>query len=1115
MVKTVLKTCKLSIIIMANLTIWIHLSSAAVAEIHFQVPRVTITADNILLEEVFSKIHHQTGLTIHNDFKETALNEKKKVSVNFLNATINDVMTFLLSDKKDLGYTLNKNSILIFKQAILSTPKLLSAYILDTLSKEIDFTGKIIDKDGNPVPGASIKIKGSTHGTISNSDGSFRISDINRGSIAIITSIGFESKEVLVDKKSVLIQLNSHTNLLDEKVIMAYGTTTKRLNTGNIGSLKAKDIQNQLVGNPLSALQGRIPGIFIEQSSGVSGSGVTVRIQGLNSLLSGSDPFYIIDGVPYISQLLPTQNTIGGSSGANGVYGNPLNYMNPADIESIEVLKDADATAIYGSRAANGAILITTKRGKAGPVNVNVLFQSGWANVSRKLPVLNTKDYLEMRHEALKNDGSTVSSFDWDLNGTWDTTRNANWQKELIGKTANYTDAQVSTSGGNAYTQFLFGVGYHKETTVFPGPFSDQKANVHLNLNSNSLNQKFKLQFTSSFSFDDNRLPTTDLTSSALTLAPMAPNPYSPDGSINWAPDQSGASTYYNNPIAAIAQRSRNKTMSLVNNAVISYEIIPGLTIKSNVGYNNLVTNEITKVPISIVAPEYRQYSYNTTTFLTNRIISWTIEPQLEYTRKIKKGNLNVLLGSTLTQLNSDQQLIIASGFSNELVMEDLASATRITGQSINSIYKYNALYGRVTYNLLEKYIINLSGRRDGSSRFGTENQFHNFGAIGAAWIFSQEQLIQSNLPSLSFGKLRGSFGTTGNDQIGDYQFIDIYQPMLITGNPYQNITGLTPSRLTNPALAWEETKKLQFGLELGFINNRIFYTVNYNLNRSGNQLIMVNLPYISGFGSITKNFPAVIQNTGWEMTLATTNIKTKNFSWSTNVNITIPKNQLLSYSGKDKSTMIFLGKSLSSQIYYNYAGVNETTGQYQFKDVKGNLTSSPSDPVDKTIVANTDSKFYGGLQNSFSYKNFSLDIFFSFTKRSAINNISYGLNGNYPGMFNSGLANQSTSVLNRWQKPGDKAEVQPYSAGLNTNLTYITNSSVGLTDGSYIRLKNIALSWQFPDAWKKALHTSAARLFLNAQNVLTITKYKGLDPETKSALPPLRIVTIGAQITL
>jgi TonB-dependent starch-binding outer membrane protein SusC len=1099
------------------LLICIYCSSPARGFSSRQIQKVSISANNIPLELVFKKIKQQTGIVIYTNLPENEFSDKKTVSVNFRQTEISEVMTFLLDEKKDLTFSLIDHRILIFRKSEGFVKNPISFIKPDTISNAFDLSGKIVDKDGNPIHGASVKLKNDIkHGTISNADGGFRLSDVSKGAIVVFSSIGFESKEVVTDNKNIIVQLDSHTNLLDEKVIIAYGSTTKRLNTGNVGSLKAIDIEKQPVNNPLMALQGRVAGIFIEQASGLPGAGVKVRIQGINSLGNGNDPFYVVDGIPFISQLLSTNNTIGGTSGVNDISGNPFSYLSSADIESIEVLKDADATAIYGSRAANGAVLITTKKGKAGLTKINLTFQSGWSHIQKKVDVLDTKEYLSMRHEALKNDNMTISDADFDLNGTWDTTRNIDWQKKLIGRTAQYTDAQFNISGGNAATQYLLGAGYHKETTVFPGPFSDTKGSVHVNLNSSSPNQKFKLQFTSSFLFDDNRLPLSDLTIAAISLAPVAPDPLLPDGSINWQPNASGATTFSLNPIAPTTIKSKNKTSNLISNAIISYEIVPGLVIKSSFGYNSILTNEILRSPASIYAPEIRPYVPNTTQFLTNRINSWIIEPQIQYLRKISQGDLEIMAGATITQQNSDQENIKAYGFNNELIMEDLGSAPNVSGMSQNAVYKYSAIYSRISYNWMNKYIVNLSARRDGSSRFGPKSQFHNFGAVGAAWLFSQEQFFQSNIPVISFGKLRGSYGTTGSDQIPNYQFMDIYGSIPVSGNPYQGVIGLAPSRITNPYLQWEETKKMQFGLDLGFIKDRILFSVNYNQNRSSNQLIATPLPVITGFPGITANFPAIIQNTGWEITLSTVNVKTKHFSWTTNFNITIPKNQLLSYQGLDKNNSIFIGKSLSIRSYFDYAGVNDTTGKYQFRDAKGNLTYTPSAPADATALYSFDPKLYGGFQNSFTYKGFSLDLFLSFTKRMGIDNYSYGLASVYPGVFLGGANNQLTSVLDRWQRPGDHSTHQAFSAGNTADLRYIGGSSAYVVDASYIRLKNLSISWQIPDSWRKTVHLQNARLFTNAQNLFTITNYKGLDPETTGySLPPLRTISVGIQVTL
>ncbi|NLR81430.1 SusC/RagA family TonB-linked outer membrane protein [Chitinophaga eiseniae] len=1084
-----------------------------------QVHKITLSATNVPLKTVFKEIYQQTGLIINNNTHETSLSEDKKISVNFKQTDLPEVMKFLLNDSENLSFKINDQSVLIFKKSYINNLIPSPVNIPDTISTSFQLSGKIIDMAGNPIPGAVVRLKDTKRGAITNPDGSFKMGDVEVGNTLIITSIGFESTQFLITNKNVLIHLKSYTTILDEKVVIAYGSTTKKLNTGNITSIKGNEIEKQPVGDALLALQGRVAGVEIQQASGLPGSGVTVRIQGVNSLRNGNDPFYVIDGVPYISQLLPTNNQSAGTSGIPGITGNPLNYINLADIESIEILKDADATAIYGSRAANGAILITTKKGKVGEVRTNATVQTGWSEIGHMINMLNTKDYLAMRREALKNDGTTPSAYDWDLNGDWDTTRNTNWQKYLIGHPAQFTDIQTSVSGGTKQTQFLVGTGYNKQNTVMPGRFTDTKGSLHFNINSTSTNQKFKLQLSASYLFDNNKLPATDLTPAAVWTAPNAPNPYKPDGSFNWQPNVNGSTTFFFNPIAPLGIKSTNKTNNLTSNMVLSYEIIPGLNLINAVGYNNMSTNELLVSPLSNKAPEYLVLFNNNrySQFLTNSINSWLIDPRIEYKRPINRGQLNTVLGTTISQQNSNQKNILAYGFNNDLAIEDLASATSLQGTTINTVYKYNAIYIRINYNWLDKYIVNLTARRDGSSRFGPASQFHNFGAIGAAWIFTQEPFIQRIFPFFSFGKIRGSYGTTGNDQISDYLFLDLYQSQTVSGNSYQNSLGLTAIRLTNPYLQWEETKKLQFGLELGILKDRMLFTANYNRNRSSNQLLDFRLPIITGFTSVTRNLPAVVQNKGWEFTISSTNIKNKNLLWTTSINLTIPKNQLLSYFGSDHYNFIKVGQPLSMQQVFNYAGLNDTTGLYEFRDSKGNLTYQPSDPTDKTVIVNSDPKFYGGLQNTVNYKGFSVNFLFQFYKKTAYDVVTYGINGYvYPGNGNYGRGNQSTLVLDRWQKEGDKATHQAFSADGSKNLSFIGNSNAAWVDASYIKLKNIFISWELPSKWKDAIHLQSAKVFIQGQNLFTITKYPGFDPETPTiSLPPLRVITFGAQIIL
>ena len=1084
---------------------------------------VSFSGKNVPLQAVFASIEKQTGLSFF--FNYSVIKDAKPVTLDIHDIPLDDAIREVLKGQNMDFYRTGKTIFIIKK----SNGNNVGDAISNDLSpvKQMDIKGRVTTQQDEPLAGATVTVKNGKKGAITDRLGYFEIKNVRGDAILEITYAGYQRLEVTIKGDELIsVRMTLANNTLDNVQVIAYGQTTQRLSTGDISTVNSADIEKQPVDNPLLALEGRVPGLFITQSTGLSGSGITVQIQGQNSIQNGNNPFYVIDGVPYVSELLPNLGGILQNSQANTKFaansqaGNPLSYINPADIESISVLKDADATAIYGSRAANGAILITTKKGKAEQARVDFNLQQGIGQVTRKLNLLNTRQYLEMRHEGLNNDGiiPSLANGDYDLL-LWDTTRYTNWQKALIGGTAQYTNLSTTVSGGNTATQYLVGGTYHRQTTVFPGNFADQKGSLHFNLNNISANQRFRLQLTANYLIDDNRLPGTDLTGDAISLAPDAPPLYNSDGSVNWAPDASGTSSFIVNPAAVILNTYINKANNLISNSVISYQILPGLEIRSNFGYTNMQQNETATQPLSSTPPEYRAYSQANAQYSSNNINSWIIEPQVGYKQVIGKGKLDVLIGSTIEQNNSNGEIFYGSGYNSDLGLANIANASNITVSSTAAVYKYNALFGRVSYNWSDKYLINLSARRDGSSRFGPTEQFHDFAAAGIGWVFSKEQFISDNLPFISFGKLRASYGTTGNDQIGDYQFLSQYSPV-IAQVPYQGASGLIPTNLTNPYLEWEETKKAEGGLDLSFIKDRILLNATYFQNRSSNQLLGYTLPIITGFSSITRNLPATVQNTGLEFTLNTINVKTKDFTWSTRVNLTIPRNKLVAFPNLATSSyasFFVVGRPLAVRKVFHLIGVNDTTGIYQFADSKGNPTYNPTYGTDNNVIVSTAPKFYGGFENEITYKGFELNFLFQFVKQVGSN---YRFGGLYPGFFNSGISNQPTWVLDRWQKPGDNASIQKYSSGLGLFLPFYYAaylSDGAYSDASYIRLRNLSFSWQLPKTWDKSAHLQNVRIFVQGLNLLTLTHYKGMDPEnmSTSSLPPLRVLTGGLQISL
>nr|WP_198999680.1 SusC/RagA family TonB-linked outer membrane protein [Flavobacterium sp. ASV13] len=968
-----------------------------------------------------------------------------------------------------------------------------------TKQSQQQITGTVTDALG-PLPSVTVMVKGTTISTITDEKGNFSVTANSKDTL-VFSFIGYSTQEILIGNKTSLnvILVEDSTQLKEVTINAGYYSVKEKERTGSIARITSKDIETQPVTNVLATMQGRIPGVTITQTTGSPGGGFDILIRGRNSLRAGANsPLYIIDGVPYAS------DAIGVTATSAVLYGgtSPLSNLNPDQIESIEVLKDADATAIYGSRGANGVVLITTKKGSEGENKYSGRYSRGFGSIAHFGKLMKTPEYLRMREQAFVNDGYgefPVEAFD--VNGTWDRNRYTDWQETLLGGTADFTSAQASVSGGTTGTRFYIGAGYNKETTVLPADFAYRKGNVRLNINHISPNQKFSIDFTTGYTTQGNNLPALDFTSQARMLPPNAPALYTETGDLNWE------NSTFNNPLAALEGQYRARTYDLVSNAVIGYRIIPNLVVKANLGYTTLNHEESMSTPSTIYDPSYEvgsEYSILNITNTTRR--SWIFEPQLNYTKAVANFQFDMLAGATYQHLDSSILTLRATGFPSNSMIYNIASASDIVvASNAETKYKYQAYFGRANVNYKGKYILNITGRRDGSSRFGPHKRFATFGAAGAAWLFSRENWFKEN-SILNFGKLRASFGTTGSDQIGDYQFIDTYTA---TGTNYNGIIGLAPSRLYNPNFGWETNKKLEAAIETGFFNDRIFLTAAWFRNVSSSQLVGIPLPGTTGFSSVQANLGAEVENTGTELTLRTVNIRNDNFEWSTSFNISFLRNTLVDFPNLEGSTyanQFVIGQPTSIRKMYKVTGVNSETGVYQFFDYNGDGIINTAD---RQLVVDFAPQYFGGLQNSIRYKNIRIDFLFQFVKQM---NYSFAVSSGPPG----GMVNYPTGIVNDWQQPGDISSSQVFTTGINSAALAAydryASSNAAVTDASYIRLKNLSISYQLPTSWLKGVE---CRLTLEGQNLLTVTKYKGNDPEFIGSgyLPPLRMITTGIQL--
>lgn len=1056
---------------------------------------VSFTGKNVPLETVFKSLEKQTGLSFF--FNYALIKNTEPVTIDYREIPLEHMLKEILKNQ-GLDFYQTGKTIFIIKRQLVQVDSL---HLQGLDKSQIDISGRVTNEQGESLAGASVSVKNGKKGTSTNEKGFFSLKGVSSDAVLVVTYTGYQRKELSLNGDGTLsITLSIANDQLDQAKVIAYGVTSQRLSTGNVVTVKSEDIARQPVANVLTAIEGRVPGMVITQSSGYPGSVINVQIRGQSSLISGTDPLYVIDGVPYISNFQVQTLNYAGSGGS------PLSFINPAEIDNVSVLKDADATAIYGSRAANGAILITTKKGKAGKTKLDINVNEGVSVAPLKIHWMNNSQYLEMRREAFYNDGITPDSSNAPDIYVWDTTRYTNWQKTLLGGAAHYHDIQLNLSGGNASTQYVFGGGYHNETPVFPVSGADQNASAHLNIINTSADQRFRVNVTINYFANFTNLPQTDM-ASAIINPPDAPPPFNKDGSLNWADE----TLVQGNVYATLKRKYISKTNNLISNAVLNYKLLKGLDLKTNFGYTNTQINAISTSPIAALDPVY--HPTGSINSVNDGLSSWILEPQMSYQTLWGRSHIDALAGSTLERNITDGVTVSGSGYTSDALLQNLQAAPIVQiPSSINIDYKYFALFGRLNYNYDDKYIFSANWRRDGSSRFGPANQYHNFGSVAAAWIFTKEELFQ-RLSWLSFGKIRGSYGTTGNDQIGDYRFYDLFSP---TYTPYQGAGGLYPTALSNPNLQWEETKKAEIAMEFAFFRDALFISTSYYRNRSGNLLITSPLPQITGFTSIEENLPATVQNSGWEF-IATANIKRSGkFRWTSSFNLSIPKNRLIAFPGlatSEYQNIYVIGKSITSQRLYHLTGVDPATGLYSFQSKTDPL--NPVYPDDQIASKDPAPTYYGGWQNSFGYKGFQLDVFFHFRKQLGANYLlqSFSPPGNY--------ANYPVGVLNRWRNPGDHATFERYSENFfspaATSYAEAQGSDFDYVDASFIKFSNLSLSYQLSNSWVKRMHIENCLFFVHVQNVATITRYKGADPETKSlvALPPLRVFAGGISLAL
>jgi TonB-linked SusC/RagA family outer membrane protein len=1067
--------------------------------------KVNLSEKNAPLQKIFRQIHRQTGFQFF--YEDALLDKAGKVTVLVQNVSIEDALNAALKNLP-LKFEIVNKAIVVSAGPALSEEK---PGTITTPPPPITIRGIIRSDKEELLQGISIIIKGTEKGTVSNENGIFSLEVEDPNAILVISGVGFETQEIaLKGKTTLLIILATKISPLDDVQIIGYGKTTRRLKTGSVSTIKAEDIGRQPVANAVQAMQGRVAGVAITQTAGAIGSGIEIQIRGVNTIESGNQPLVVLDGA-----VMPDINRgLGTSIGGYMPWGSTtMNNINPADIESIEVLKDADATAIYGSRGANGVVLITTKKAKLGATRFNVDI-STWTNSATYLPKrLLLPAYRQMRKDAFAmgnhnpTTGVAINPITPTVNNApdllvWDSTKaTTDWQDFEFGNSAPAINAQVNLSGGDKRINFYTSAGYLRQRDITAGAPFQERISANLGVTHTSQNNKFQVSLNTSYVI--NKLNPSRGGGAAGVISGLPPNMpmYNANGTSYWPAPNISQASLLTNPLAAEEASTTNVANSLVANLDFSYRLFKGLSFKTQFGFNKQDNNSKSITPSTSINPLNPGASVPQSSEANSTFQSLNIEPQLTYTGKISKGKIEVLAGSTFFDRKTTNYRLTFTGYTTDLLLGSWAAGSSVAAyQNGSTYYRFNSAFGRVNYNWENKYLINLTYRRDGSSRFGPKNQWADFGAVGLGWIFTKEKWLSNIVPGLSYGKLRFSYGTAGNDNIADYRWTSLY-----TSAFYDGRSGLGASFLSDSSVGWETSRKLDIGIDLGFLNDRILFNVNWYRSRTTDLLLSTPVPAQTGFTSYITNTDAVVENKGWEFELNTRNLNPKSkWQWSTSFNISTLKNKLLEFPNLANSSFANRLKiglpinnprtPLNAEWSQVYLGVNDTTGLPIFKDLDGNGIINNND---RTYIGSTMPRLFGGLGNKVSFKGFELDIFFQFSQQLATN---WLFNANYPGQ----LSNPPIADWygNYWKSPGDKTKYpRLFSGTANTTTNLLSSiyplSSATLKDVFYARLKNLSLSYTLPTEWVSKAKLNRAMVYVRGQNLLTFTSEKLYkDPE-------------------
>jgi len=970
------------------------------------------------------------------------------------------------------------------KFAMLLIFLLTASIVMQAQTRKIE--GTVRDEAKEPLPFVTVSIKGTTQGAITDKQGHFELQASSSDTLKV-SFVGMQTQLVPVGNQTQFdIVMNPASTKLNEVVVVAYGTKRKRDIISSVSSVSAEEIENTPSSSFENVMQGKTPGVVM--SSGARAGNVnSVRIRGTSSLSASSQPLYVIDGVPQTDYKM-------GYTGDNAQM-SPLSNLSPSDIKSIQVLKDASASALYGSRASNGVVLIQTKRGSEGQTRINFSSQFGYQEPTNFIEVLDGEEYTRLFNEAYSYaSGGAVPQ----VLGDPADAKSTDWIDETM-RQGMMQQYNLSASGGNEKTQFYAGLAYNDDEGYTKGN-NFQRISARLNID-HHVNDRLHIKANLAVSrVKNDRVSGSNSISSASTLGMLQfPNipVYNEDGTFHHGPGPNIAPGFSTHNLVRNIDESfhESQTYKPSINIGADYKIMEDLKFTTNFSteYIDMTDNifwGLNGIDGSASNGLLQNLSYTRLNYLTTN--------RLDYDKVFdKKHHFHAMAGYSFQKTVYDNFNMTGENFPSNDLHTMSSAATVNSGGGIMEEVAFESYFGRFTYDYEGKYLAEFSIRTDGSSRFGENERYAVFPAGSLGWIVSDEDFMK-DVDWIDLFKLRTSYGLTGNSEmlssstaadatVLNYPALGVFR----TGFGYGGEPGVAPTRLANPNLRWEQTAQFDFGLNLSVLNGRVELEADYYNKQTEDLLLNVNLPSTSGYTSYTQNL-GKLENKGFEFGLNTHNL-TGTFKWSTDFNIAFNRNKITDIEGQiieNDIARAMEGEPVGVFYTVDYAGVEPENGDALFYDSEGNKTSTYSSDYRK-IVGDPNPDFTGGLTNTFSYRGLSLRVFMQFSQGNDV----YRSGGRFVNNNMGSVWNQQVGQLDRWQEPGDITDVP--QARLTTNGSQ--HSSRYIEDGSYLRFKNITLGYNLPKSLIKGAGLSKVRIYAQAQNWFTITDYKGNDPEVTS----------------